>query len=212
MTFVNPPDLENPADADLDGVYEVTVTVNDQNGGIDTQAISVTVTEVNDAPIITSDGGGATAAINANENQTAVTTVTYTDQDVPANTILYSLSGDDAAQFSIDGSGVLTFNSPPNFESPTDLDADGVYEVTVTVDDQNGGIDTQAISVTVIDINDAPVITSDGAGATAAINAAENQTAVTTVTYTDQDIPADNILYTLSGDDAALFNISADFI
>ena len=40
---------------------------------------AVTVTDQNDAPVITSDGGGATAAINAAENQTAVTTVTYTD-------------------------------------------------------------------------------------------------------------------------------------
>ena len=60
----------------LDGVYDVTVTVDDNAGGIDAQAISVTVTDANDTPVITSDGGGATAAINAAENQTAVTTVT----------------------------------------------------------------------------------------------------------------------------------------
>ena len=76
MTFVNPPDLENPVDADLDGVYEVTVTVDDQNGGTDTQTLFVTVTNQNEAPVITSNGGGATATVNAPENQTAVTTVT----------------------------------------------------------------------------------------------------------------------------------------
>ena len=156
---------------------------------------AVTVTDQNDAPVITSDGGGATAAINAAENQTAVTTVTYTDVDVPADAITYSLSGADAALFSIDAGGVLTFVAAPDFENPADFDADGVYDVTVTVDDNAGGIDSQAISVTVTDQNDAPVITSDGGGATAAINAAENQTAVTTVTYTDQDVPADTITY-----------------
>ena len=128
--------------------------------------------------------GGATAAINANENQTAVRTVMYSDQDVPADSITYSLSGDDAALFSIDAGGVLTFNSAPDYENPTDFDLDGIYDVTVTVDDNAGGIDTQAISVTVTDANDAPIITSDGGGPAAAINAAENQSAVTTVTYT----------------------------
>ena len=53
--------------------------VSDGLGGIDTQDIAVTVTAVNDNnPIITSDGGGATAALNVAENTTAVTTVTAT--------------------------------------------------------------------------------------------------------------------------------------
>ena len=36
----------------------------------------IEVTGANDAPEITSDGGGATAALSVKENQTAVTTVT----------------------------------------------------------------------------------------------------------------------------------------
>jgi len=209
LTFVAAPDFETPTDFDADGVYDVTVTVDDNAGSTDTQDISVTVTDVNDAPVITSNGGGPTAAINAAENQTAVTTITWTDQDIPADSITYALSGDDAALFSIDASGVLTFVAAPDFETPTDFDADGVYDVTVTVDDNAGATDAQDISVTVTDANDAPVITSNGGGPTAAINAAENQTAVTTVTWTDQDIPADSITYALSGDDAALFSIDA---
>jgi len=209
LTFVAAPDFETPTDFDADGVYDVTVTVDDNAGSTDTQDISVTVTDVNDAPVITSNGGGPTAAINAAENQTAVTTVTWTDQDIPADSITYALSGDDAALFSIDALGVLTFIAAPDFETPTDFDADGVYDVTVTVDDNAGATDTQDISVTVTDVDDAPVITSNGGGPTAAMNAAENQTAVTTVTWTDQDVPADSITYALSGDDAALFSIDA---
>ncbi len=211
LTFNTAPNFETPMDANLDGVYEVTVQVDDGNLGLDTQAISVTVTDVNDAPVITSDGGAATAAINAAESQTAVTTVTYSDADVPADSISYSLvGGADAALFSIDARGVLTFNSAPNFETPTDANLDGVYEVTVQVDDGNLGTDTQAISVTVTDVNDAPVITSDGGAATAAINAAESQMAVTTVAYTDADVPADAISYSVvGGADAALFSIDA---
>ena len=60
-------------------------------------------TPVNDAPILTSNGGGATASVSVAENATAVTTVTSSnvDGDVP----VYSISGGaDAAQFTIDSS------------------------------------------------------------------------------------------------------------
>jgi len=85
----------------------------------------------NEPPIITSNGGGPTAAINAAENQTAVTTVTWTDSDVPANSITYALSGDDAALFSIDASGVLTFIAAPDFETFADFDLDGDLDLAV---------------------------------------------------------------------------------
>ena len=71
----------------MDGVYEVEVTVDDGNGLNDVQDISVTITDVNEAPIVTSDGGGTTAAVNVAENTTAVTTVTATDEDIPADTL-----------------------------------------------------------------------------------------------------------------------------
>ena len=117
----------------------------------DTDTVTITVSAANTAPVITSDGGGNTAAINVAENTTAVTTVTATDADL--DTVAYTISGgDDAALFSIDAiSGVLTFNSAPDFESPADFNGDNVYEVTVQADDGNGGTDTQAISVTVLD-------------------------------------------------------------
>ena len=49
-------------------VYDVTVQVSDGNGGTDTQAIAVTVTNQNEAPVITSNGGGTTAAVSVAEN------------------------------------------------------------------------------------------------------------------------------------------------
>ena len=52
----------------------------------------------------------------------------------------------------------------------------------------------------------APTITSNGGGDTASVNAAENQTAVTTVTATDPD--STTLTYSISGGlDASLFNI-----
>lgn len=116
---------------------------------------SGTGVEANVAPAITSDGGGATAAVNAAENQTAVTTVTATDANM-GDTLTFSISGGaDAALFAIgSSSGILTFLSAPDFEVPTDANTDGVYEVEVTVtDDGTPNLsDAQAISVTVTDV------------------------------------------------------------
>ena len=89
------------------------------------------------APVITSNGGGATAAVNVAENTTAVTTVTATDADLPAQTLTYTITGGaDAARFTIDSStGVLTFVAAPDFEVPTDVGANNVYDVIVQVSD-----------------------------------------------------------------------------
>ena len=102
----------------------------------------------NDAPTITSSSTPSVA-----ENQTAVLTVSTTAQDVPADSITYSLTGGaDQARFSINATtGVLTFIAAPDFESPTDADTNNAYEVQVTANDGNGGTDVQAISVTVTD-------------------------------------------------------------
>lgn len=130
--------LSNPTNSVLSLSNSTTTTINGQNV----------------APIITSDGGGATATVNAAENQTAVTTVTATDADVPANTLTYSIiGGADQTLFSIDeNSGALTFNSAQDFEVSIDDNGDGIYEVEVTADDGNSGTDTQTISVTVTDV------------------------------------------------------------
>ncbi len=210
LTFVAAPNFEAPTDAGANNVYDVTVQVSDGSGGTDTQAIAVTVTNANESPTITSNGGGASASINVAENGTAVTTVTATDPDVPS-TLTYSISGGaDAARFSIVGAtGVLTFVAAPNFESPTDVGANNVYNVTVQVSDGAGGTDTQTIAVTVTNTNESPTITSNGGGASASINAAENTTAVTTVTATDPDVPT-TLTYSISGGaDAARFSIVA---
>ncbi|KKL28482.1 hypothetical protein LCGC14_2374680, partial [marine sediment metagenome] len=144
---------------------------SDGNGGTDIQTITVTVTDANDDPVITSDGGAATAGVNAAENQTAVTTVTATDVDTDTPTFTIT-GGADQAKFSVNlNSGVLAFVAAPDFEVPTDVGANNTYVVEVTASDGNGGTDIQTITVTVTDANDNPVITSNGGGETAGVNA-----------------------------------------
>ncbi|MBR1157443.1 cadherin domain-containing protein, partial [Bradyrhizobium sp. JYMT SZCCT0428] len=191
LSFLTVTNFELPNDVGGNNIYNVTVQVSDGHGGTDTQAVAVTVTDVfeNRAPTVTSNGGGNTVAVFIAESNTTVTTVTATDPDV-AQTLIYSINGGaDASKFTIAPStGVLSFVTAPNFELRTDTGGNNVYDVTVQVSDGNGGTDNQAVAVTVTDINEASVITSNGGGNTAAISIAENTTTVTTVTATDPDV------------------------
>ncbi|MHB8962656.1 MAG: InlB B-repeat-containing protein [Saccharofermentanales bacterium] len=158
-------------------------------------------------PAITSDGGGDSASISVDENQTTVTTVTAADPD--SVHLTYSISGGyDASRFVMDAtSGVLSFLEAPNFESPVNYYTNNIYEVTVQVSD--GELtDSQKIYVTVTDINEAPVITSNGGEATASISAKEDQTAVCTITAIDPDDDA-STFGIFGGADAACFNIGS---
>ena len=140
--------------ADFNGIDSFTYHANDGSADSNIVTVTIRVDPVNDAPVITSDGGGATAAVNVQENTAAVTTVTATDVDGDALT--YSLSASpDVARFLINSStGELTFISAPDFENPVDVGADNVYNVTIQVSDGNGGVDTQSITVNVIDMAD----------------------------------------------------------
>jgi hypothetical protein len=191
----------------------VTATDNGSPAGTKTQAIAVTVTNVNEAPVITSNSGGATAAVTIAENTTAVTTVTATDVDA-SSTLTYSISGADAAKFSINSStGVLVFSPAPDFDLIQDADGNNVFEVIVRVLD-NGTTpsaydDTQAISVTVTNVNETPVITSNGGGPTAVFNVVEGTTLATNVIVNDPDV-GQALTYSITGgQDAAQFTINS---
>nr|WP_256593482.1 VCBS domain-containing protein [Pseudomonas sp. 09C 129] len=192
--------------------YTDTFAVSSADGTL--SSVTVHIAGSNDLPTITSNGGGATASANVAENGTAVTTVAATDVDLPAQTLSYSIvGGADAAKFSIvSGTGALSFISAPNFEAPADSGTNNVYDVIVRASDGTL-FDDQAIAVTVTGVNDnSPVITSNGGGATASVNVAENTAAVTTVVATDADLPAQTLSYSIlntAGTDFGKFSISS---
>ncbi|MCX6055057.1 MAG: Ig-like domain-containing protein [Chloroflexi bacterium] len=193
---------------EADSSYSIRLRSTDSGGLTTEKALTVTVSNVNDAPVITSNGGGGGASVSVAENGTAVTTVTATDGDLPTPTLTYSISGGaDSAKFSI-ASGVLTFKSAPNFDIPSDSGANNVYDVIVRVSD--GTLtDTQAIAITVSNVNETP---SDIALSSASVaeNAAAN-TIVGALTSTDPDA-SNTFTYTLvtgtGSTDNTSFNIS----
>ena len=79
------------------------------------------------------------------EGETAVGTYTVAGPD--ADMANWSLSGDDAGQFSITN-GMLMFMTAPDYEMPMDMGGDNMYMVTVMADDETY-MDTHDVAVTV---------------------------------------------------------------
>ncbi len=194
ITFKNAPDFEAPGDADTNNDYVIEVQAND---GLNTasQTVTITVTDIDEIlPVFTS---GTLISFNENDNA-LVQTVVAND----ANPLTYGLgSGNDEALFNIvPNTGVLTFVTPPDFETPGDANTDNNYIVEVTADD-GLNLASQTITITVIDIDEIlPVFTSS-----TAVNFAENgNDPVQTVAATD----ANPLTYGLgTGNDEASFGI-----
>ncbi len=71
--------------------------------------------------------------------------------------LVWSLTGDDAADFSIKGGVLRLVASPPmaDYESPADADQDNAYSVTVQVAEAGATSVTMSVTVTVTDVDDA---------------------------------------------------------
>ena len=145
LTFTTAPDHEDPTDTDEDNVYEVTVQVSD---GTNTTTANLEVTVGDVAPGLS---GPATASHA--EGKRGLRIATYTVDDGAT----WSLTGDDAAQFTING-GFLRFVDPPDFENASDSGADNVYNVTIQAGDGTT-TETAATAVTVANVDKPGAVT-----------------------------------------------------
>ncbi|WP_211941773.1 cadherin domain-containing protein [Cylindrospermopsis raciborskii] len=202
LSFKTPPDFEAPGSAAGSNTYRVTVTAKDAAGLTATQEVTVNVTDVvenGNPPLITSPSTFSIA-----ENSTAVGTIIATDAD--SNTLTYSISGGaDRSLFTINANtGALSFVNAPNFEVPTDVGINNVYNLQIQVTDGNNPV-TQDLIITVTNVNEAPTF----ANPTATFPVAENSTTVGTIAPATDPDAGDTLTYTLSGADAGKFNIDS---
>ena len=153
----------------------------------------------NDAPVFTSGSGEAVVEVSVNEGEQVVYRAEATDAD--GDTLTYSLSGIDAALFTIDPTkGEVSFIDAPDYGGPGSHDP---YDITIIAMDSHGLSANQNIIITVNDVNESPVFTS---GSTATID--EHQTAAYTAVVMDPD--GDVLTYRLGGADAALFHLDVN--
>jgi PKD repeat protein len=147
-----------------DGVYTVTVTVHDDNGGSDTQTFTVTVNNVNPTLVLTH--GNQTIFEGQAVSFTDLATFTDPGFDNPLNPTVPGTGNPLAESFTYDidwgdgrdaivGMNVADINGSPGVPSSGTIPGshtyadDGVYTVTVTVHDDNGGSHAQVFTVTV---------------------------------------------------------------
>lgn len=148
---------------------------------------------INIAPVFTF----VADAVSVAENTTTVGTIAAIDD----GSVTYSVSGANAALFTIDAkTGALAFVNAPNFEALTSK----AIAVTVDATDDKGLKTSKALTVNVTDVNEAPTISI----APGTVSVAENSTAVGTFAAADVDA-GDVLTYTLGGAQAALFNINS---
>ena len=150
-------------------------------------------------PVITSEVSFVVA-----EGSVSVATLSASDDDTVVGDLVWTLAGGaDSAVFVLSGLGVLEFVSVKDFEEPDDADGDGVFEVTVQVSD---GVNDVTADVLVMLEN---VIELEAISGPSVVTFAENGwSRVATFTASSaQD--RDGIVWTLGGDDAALFSIDS---
>jgi CxxC motif-containing protein len=205
VTFKTAPNFEAPSDSGANNVYDLTVNASDGSLSSPSKAVAITVTNVNEAPSVTS---GATANFAENGTGTAYT-VTGSDPDA-GTTLTYSISGTDAALFNINSStGAVTFKTAPNFEAPSDSGANNVYDLTVNANDGSLSSTPKAVAITVTDVNEnqAPTNLALSANAIAENTFIDTGIKIGDITITDPDVTGNNNVLTVEGTDAANFEI-----
>ena len=208
LRFQNALDYEMPADNGMNNVYDFTVKATDNGSpAMDaTRSVTITITNVNESPMITS--GPTTMSVP--ENSTAVGSYAASDVDDPDTQTWSVESADDGNFFEIDeNSGALSFINAPNFEDKQDAGGNNVYDVTVKVTDAGVLSATRDVAVTVTNLNEAPVITTDSGTFTAFAVDENTETTAVIKTYTATDVDADTTLtWSLEGNDAGDFAIT----
>ena len=195
-----------PLDYEQKNVYAVAVLVSDGNGGSDAIGVAINVTDIDETPTAHApefiEGSSTERAIAENtpagRNIGAPVTATDEDEDV----LTYTLSGVDAASF-----GIVSATGQLQTRDPLDYEQKNVYSVVVIVSDgtltDTIGV---AIKITDIDENTPPVFASSSTTRSIPENTPAGVHIGEAVAAKDADA-GDTLTYTLSGTDAASFEI-----
>jgi gliding motility-associated-like protein len=150
--------------ADFNGPVSLTYTVQDNSGGTSNVAtISVNVTAANDAPVANGDNAttneetAVSFSVTTNDTDIDGTIAANTvDLDVNTTGIQNAFTTPSVGAWTVSTTGVVTFTPALNFQ--------GSATLPYTVNDNGGATSNQAtISVTVVDVNDAPTAGNDAA-------------------------------------------------
>ncbi len=135
------------------GIYDITFYATDDSAAIDSEIVTITVNNVNQAPILTAIGPKAT---DENVNLNFGVSASDPDGTTPALTTSLLPTG---ASFTDNTNGTGTFNWTPTYSQS------GSYNVTFYAGD-GSAIDSEIVTITVNNVNQAPILTAIGPKAT----------------------------------------------
>ena len=146
--------LNSSADFETKNFYSFNVIAADPDGSDDTEAVTVNVTNANEAPVITSL---STATLAENSlSSTVFYTVTATDVDAGDN-FSFSITGGDSNLIDVDADdGEVRLKSPADYETKSNY----TFNVIVTDDGVGNLSDSELITLTITNANDAPLVNS----------------------------------------------------
>ena len=151
VTFATAPNFEVPTDNGTNGVYDITVTATDALGHATNQNVAITVTNVNEAPALTS-GATSTATLAVNQAFSEDVSGLFADPDA-GTTLTYAATGLPSGVSINTSTGVIS-------GTPT---ATGTVDIVITASD--GALISASHTVTVTVVT-APSITSTLDGVT----------------------------------------------
>src|SRR5207248_749892 len=128
------------ADYETQSSYSIDVIATDGGGLSDTRAVAITVTNVNDNPVVLSDADGNTNAVaeHAANGTTVGVTALGVDGDA-GTTVTYELTDDAGGRFAIDAnSGVVTLADT----TLIDRSAAASHDITVKATSSDGSVQT----------------------------------------------------------------------
>ena len=181
--------------------YTVMVTATDKGGLTDSITVTITVTDVNDAPMFADETATREIAENTAADMMIGDAFMATDPD-DGDELTYSLGGTDAASFAIDGTTRQLMTM-----AMLDHETKASHTVMIIATDTAGLTGSITVTISVLDVNDAPMFASDTATRMVEENTAADMTIGDPVTAMDDD--GDDVTYSLGGDDMASFAIDA---
>ena len=198
LTFKNQPDHENPADANRNNEYLITVQATDETGQTGQFVVTVAVEDFDEPPEITPEP----QKVDYREDRTTAV-ATYSATDPEGADINWDLSGTDHRNFEIDTGGVLRFENQPDYENQADANRDNEYQVTIEATDETDNTAKFMLTVVVVDFDEPPVLVPGDSQ----IDYPEDRTSAVEILYAT-DPERRSITWDLSGTDHADFEIN----
>jgi large repetitive protein len=171
------------------GVYSVTVTANDGQGGTVSTVFAWTVT--NPAPTAAND------TASTNEDTAVIVAVLANDVDPDRDPLTVTAASAPNGTVVINPDGTLTYTPNANFN--------GTDTISYAISDGNGGTSNATVTVTIAPVNDAPVANPD-----AATTAEDTPLANIVVLGNDSDIEGDPLTVTAASAPNGTVTINPD--